>query len=166
MKRTALDKITTDFINKFLDAYEIEKEVTTKDFEKFSSYCAIKQHYSSHFESEDIDNILVGETSDTGIDAIGIIIDNKLLDSEEDIELLIDEKENVQISFVFVQSTISRQFDHRKFRDFTIGIKEFFYDYAFPQKIKTKQRSKKVAEKANIACKLLDKTSVMTGASH
>ncbi|MBE9117937.1 AIPR family protein [Lusitaniella coriacea LEGE 07157] len=162
MKKPSLDRITTDFIRKFLDAYEIEQESISKDFEKFSSYCAIKQHYSSHFESEDIDNISVGETSDTGIDAVGIIIDNKLVDSVEDIDLLIDGKENVQILFIFVQSTISHQFKSTKFRDFTIGVKEFFYDYAFPQKTKTKQRSKKVDSKAHIACKLLDKTSVMS----
>lgn len=48
MVSPSIDRITTDFIHKFLKTYEIESSNITKNFEKFSSYCAIKHNYSSH----------------------------------------------------------------------------------------------------------------------
>lgn len=76
----------------------------------FSVYSAVKQDYSSHLEEEELENILVGSTQDTGIDGVGIILENQFLENIDDIESLINKKDNVQIVFIFVQSTISKKF--------------------------------------------------------
>jgi hypothetical protein len=161
MRESGLDRITKDFVSKFMEAYEIERVNERKDFERFSVYCAVKQDYSSHLEEEELENILVGSSQDTGIDGIGIILENQFLENIDDIESLISKKDNVQIVFTFVQSTISKKFNNSKFREFTIGVKEFFYDYAKPELRKTKKRNLKIDSKAAIASKLLEETSTM-----
>ena len=161
MRESGLDRITKDFISKFMEAYEIERVNERKDFERFSVYCAVKQDYSAHLEEEDLENILVGSSQDTGIDGIGIIVENQFLENTDELDNLIGKKDTAQIVFVFVQSTVSKKFNNSKFREFTIGVKEFFYDYAKPELRKTKKRNSKIEHKADIASKLLEQTSTM-----
>ncbi|MBD1945740.1 AIPR family protein [Coleofasciculus sp. FACHB-712] len=161
MSEAGLDRITKDFIKKFMQAYEIEQVNENKDFEKFSVYCAVKQDYTAHLEGEDLDNLFVGSGSDTGIDGLGIIVENQLIEDIDEIDDIIGKKDNVQIVFIFVQSTTTKRFNPSKFRDFTIGVKEFFYDYAKPDQRKTKRRNANIDKKAKVASQLLEKTSIM-----
>lgn len=159
MKQPSLDTITNNFINKLLESYELDSSGITDDFELFSSYCAIKQNHSSHLEASEIRNSLVAGTSDTGIDSIAIILENKLVQDIDEIDRTINEKETVQLCLVFVQASTSKTFDPKKFREFTFGVREFFYDYSKPDKTKTKKRNKSIETKAAIVCKLLEETS-------
>ena len=129
MNSPSLDRITNDFINKLLFSYELESSGIAKDFELFSSYCALKQNHSGYLETTEIQNSLVGATGDTGIDSIAVILENKLVQDIDEIDETINDKEAVQLCLVFVQASTSKTFDSKKFREFTIGVKEFFYDY-------------------------------------
>jgi uncharacterized ubiquitin-like protein YukD len=159
MNSPSLDRITNDFINKLLFSYELESSGIAKDFELFSSYCALKQNHSGYLETTEIQNSLVGATGDTGIDSIAVILENKLVQDIDEIDETINDKEAVQLCLVFVQASTSKTFDSKKFREFTIGVKEFFYDYTNPDKIKTKKRNKSVENKSALVCKLLKETS-------
>ena len=158
---SSLDTVTKNLMNNFLKNYEIESSGTIRDFETFVTYSAIKNNYSAHFETSDFDSVLVGGNLDTGIDGIGIIIDNNLVSDLEEVERIIGNKDSLEIKFVFVQTTVSKKFQATKFRDFTLGVREFFYDYAKPDTRKTKTRNSHIQEKAKITSCVLEKVSLM-----
>ena len=158
---SSLDTVTKNLMNNLLKAYEIESSGETVDFETFATYSAIKNNYSAHFEASDFEGVLVGGHSDTGIDGIGIVIDNNLILDIEEVDRIIGSKESVEIKFFFVQTTVSKRFQATKFRDFTLGVRELFYDYAKPDRRKTKARNNNIDKKSEIASYVLEKTSLM-----
>lgn len=158
---SSLDTVTKNLMNNFLQAYEIESSGETGDFEIFATYSTIKNNYSTHFEASDFESVLVGGHSDTGIDGIGIVIDNNLISNIEEVDRIIGNKESVEIKFIFVQTTVSKRFQTTKFRDFTLGVRELFYDYARPDRRKTKARNNNINKKSEITTYVLEKTSLM-----
>jgi hypothetical protein len=153
-----MDRITKDYIEKFLSMYEIESEDINKDFEKFAAYCVLRKDYSKTVSVDQIEDIVVASPGDMGIDGVAIIVDDELITETDKIDELIEKKDELRVIFIFVQVKNTNQFDRTEFRDFTGGVREFFNDYL--EKPTTRTPSSKIKQKIKLATHLL-KTSLM-----
>lgn len=137
-----MDRIVQSYMDSFLKSQDIVEKNQSKQFEMFSSYCAIEQMYSENFYPADV---VIGDGDDCGIDAVAILVNGLLITSKEEIDDLLEiNKKLSEINFVFVQAKTSSSFDYGDMGTFGAGVKDFFSDN--PQM----RRNETIIEKSKI----------------
>lgn len=137
-----MDRIVQSYMDSFLKSQDIVEKNQSKQFEMFSSYCAIEQMYSENFNPIDV---TIGDGDDCGIDAIAILVNGLLITSKEEIDDLLEiNKKLSEINFAFVQAKTSSNFDYSDMGTFGTGVKDFFSDS--PQM----RRNEAIIEKSKI----------------
>ncbi|MFM6222567.1 MAG: hypothetical protein ACKPDM_19825, partial [Dolichospermum sp.] len=106
------DPVINSFVQQFLEEYELESELDYTDFELFANYCVFSS-FNRRAEEFDVTKVHTGQTKDTGLDGIGIFIDDILVNSEEDAEQVIGEKKSrtLNLKFIFVQAKLKHSFE-------------------------------------------------------
>ena len=138
-----MDRIIKSYMDSFLQSQQIEEKDLSKQFEMFASYCAVEQIYTDNYNLEDI---IIGDGGDCGIDAVAIIVNGTFITSKEEIDDLLEMNRKLsEINFVFVQAKTSANFDYGDMGTFGAGVKDFFE--INPQMV----RNEAVQEKSEIA---------------
>ena len=126
-----MDRISAALLKEFSDGFGVSGESESEQFEQFSAYLAIRKHYSdSIFTPSDT---ITGSGGDTGIDAIGIIVNNNLVNDPSEIDDLLETNNYLDVAFVFVQAETSSGFDTQKLGNFGYGVEKFFGDNNMPK---------------------------------
>lgn len=86
-----MDRIVQSYMDSFLKSQDIVEKNQSKQFEMFSSYCAIEQMYSENFNLADV---VIGDGDDCGIDAVAILVNGLLITSKEEIDDLLEINKN------------------------------------------------------------------------
>ncbi|QEM10184.1 AIPR family protein [Mucilaginibacter rubeus] len=118
-----MDKITKSLITELLTNQELASEGDSKDFEKLVNYSIVSNEYSKTF---DINTLTVGDGNDTGIDGIAIIVNGQLIESTEEIDDLLETNSSLEITYIFIQSKTSSNFDGSAINSFIFGVNDFF----------------------------------------
>ena len=121
----AMNKITKSLMTSFLQSQEFPPQNDSADFEKFAAYSILRKVYGHEF---DLDDILIGEGDDTGIDALAIIVNGSLVNSIEDIKELEEKNNYLDVSYIFIQAKTSSSFDVSYMGTFCRGVEDFFLD--------------------------------------
>lgn len=150
------DPVINSFVQQFLEDYELESEHDYTNFELFANYCVFSS-FNRRAEEFDVTKVHTGQTKDTGLDGIGIFIDDILVNSEEDAEQVIGEKKSrtLNLKFIFVQAKLKHSFEFEVVKKTIDAVEDFFADYRDMQPIYS--RSEQVKEKAALASYLLKK---------
>jgi AIPR protein len=113
--------IIKNFLRQFQENFEIEDTGEDLIFEQFINYCILNNHV--------IDSERNFQELDTGtakaFDGIAIIINNKIILSEEDIKVLVDNNQILSVDFIFVQSKTSEKFSDADITYFLKHVKKF-----------------------------------------
>ncbi|WP_052087905.1 AIPR family protein [Paenibacillus wynnii] len=113
--------IIKGFLRDFKEKYEIEEKDEDLIFEDFVNYCVLNNHV--------VDSERNFQELDTGtakaIDGIAIIVNNKIVLNEEDIKILVQEKQILSVEFIFVQSKTSEKFNDSQVSYFFRHVKQF-----------------------------------------
>ena len=119
-----MDRIVQSYIDDFLKSQQIGEKDSSKQFEMFSSYCAVAQQYTEVF---DLSDILTGAGGDCGIDGIAIIANGTIISSKEEVDDLIELNKGLSdMLFVFIQSKTSSGFSSGEMGTFGTGVVDFF----------------------------------------
>lgn len=118
-----MDRITESLITELLTNLEINSENESKDFEKLANYAVVSNEYNKTF---DIDSLTVGDSNDTGIDGIAIIVNGQLVESTDEIDDLLEKNNFLEIEYLFIQSKTSASFDSGDINAFLFGVQDFF----------------------------------------
>lgn len=118
-----MDRITTNLLKSFVDEYDLADLSEQDQFERFAAFAMMRRHYSRTF---DIDDIIVGGSGDTSIDAVAIVVNNVLVTDTDTIDELAETNGQIDASFIFVQADRGAGFDGSKIGDFSFGVKDFF----------------------------------------
>lgn len=118
-----MDRITKSLISELLLNQDMISEGDSKDFEKLVNYCVISNEYSKTLE---IDLVTVGDGGDTGIDGIAIIVNGQLIENKEEIDDLLERNNSLEVTYLFIQSKTSSNFNSGELNTFIFGIKDFF----------------------------------------
>lgn len=120
-----MDRITESLLDEFSKAHDIATLPQEKRFEHFASYVTVRRQYSETFETEEI---VTGAGSDTGIDAIAIIVNGSLITDFDNLKDLISVSDHLDVMFIFVQASRSPSFEAAKIGTFSFGVGDFFSD--------------------------------------
>lgn len=111
-------------IKPFLDNHIKSYDLTCKEseaFEHFFNYLIIRNYTSRHFDPGEI-SLGKGEV---GIDGIAIIVNDTLITTSPQIEELFKVETDITVSFVFIQSKTSENFDSSGLNQFFSSVNDF-----------------------------------------
>ena len=132
-----MEPILKGHFNKFKNTYEIstsassENEARDKDakaFEKFVNYILFSLDHPNIFTADtDLLNFVsVGGGNDTGIDGIGIKVNDRLMRNIDEVKEFVQANKKIKVEFVFIQSKMRPNFDTSELNTFSTGVKNFF----------------------------------------
>lgn len=145
-----LDPILQHYFKQFKTSFEITqaennpqetKQQEAKAFEKFVNYLLFSIDDPGIFTGnvDLLDFISVGGGNDTGIDGVGIRINERFVRSEYEILEIASNSRKLSVSFFFVQSKLTSGFDLGEFSKFSLGVKNFFSEGYLPENTQVKE---------------------------
>ena len=123
------DRILSSYLKDFVDQFNLKHLDEPTAFEHLSSHCVISMHTPEYFESSDV---IVGGGGDLGIDGIGILVNDHLVRSEQDVDHFRETLRRLDVQFIFVQSKTSPRFESPGIGTFISGVRQFF-DSSVPE---------------------------------
>lgn len=89
-----MDRITQSMVDSFANSQNLGITDSTVLFEYFVNYCAVNNVYGSN--SFDLEEITTGKATQ-GIDGIAIVVNQKLINTTEDVDLLISLNQTISV---------------------------------------------------------------------
>ena len=129
------DRILTAYLKNFVDQYGLGQLDEATAFEYLVSHCVISKHNPENFEPDDV---VVGGSGDLGLDGIGILVNDHLVLSNDDVDYFKQALHRLDVQFVFVQVKTSPKFESAQIGAFISGVRQFF-DSSTPAANKTVQ---------------------------
>lgn len=120
-----MDRITQSMLDAFQNDFSLSFNDSALLFEYFSNYCVVNNIYGTN--DFDLDDITTGRSTQ-GIDGIAIIINQKIISSTEDIDLLISLNQTISVKFVLIQTKTSASFDNTEISNFFTFARIYFGD--------------------------------------
>ena len=117
--------IIKSYVNDFADKHEISKKQRKDEHLLFESYIndAIVSVYGNdaNVSYEDMET-----GSAFGIDGVAIFVADKLVQSVEDVDYVIENLKRFDVEFYFIQTKMSEKIDRQELNDFFTGVRRFF----------------------------------------
>lgn len=148
-----MDLVTKYLVEDYLQSFELNVEDDSKAFEFFCNYSIISKEYPETF---DINLVSPGSGNDTGIDGLAIIVNGKLIETNDEVDDLLKINNYIEVTFIFIQSKTSSRFESKDIGSFLFGVSDFF-----EQEPKL-SRNEVIQEKANIMKRIYTKSARMT----
>ena len=120
-----MDRITQSMLDAFQNDFSLSFNDSALLFEYFSNYCVVNNIYGTN--DFDLDEITTGKSTQ-GIDGIAIIINQKIINNTEDIDLLISLNQTISVKFVLIQTKTSASFDNTKISNLFTFARIYFSD--------------------------------------
>lgn len=118
-----MDRILKQLLQDYIDANDYRCQDSSTVFEYFTIFTIVTDEYGRTFEVEDV---YTGGKDDTGIDGLAIIVNGKLIDNAEDIQLLVETNGSLDVHFIFIQSKSNPNFSYKEMNNFSYGVCDFF----------------------------------------
>lgn len=120
-----MDRITQSMVDAFQSDLSLSFNNSAMLFEYFSNYCVINNIYG--INDFDLDEITTGKGTQ-GIDGIAIIVNQKLINNTEDVDLLISLNQTISVKFVLIQTKTSTSFDNTEISNLFTFSRIYFSD--------------------------------------
>lgn len=120
-----MDRITQSMIDSFKNNQSLNMDDASELFEYFVNYCVVNNIYGS--DDFDLEEITTGKATQ-GIDGITIIVNQKFVNTIEDIDTLIEYNKSISVKFVLIQAKTSSSFDNTEIGNMLTYSKLFFSD--------------------------------------
>ena len=88
------DRILTTYVNDFIDAFSLGKLEEATAFEYLASHCVVSKYNLDSFEPSDV---AVGGPGDLGIDGIGILVNDHLVQTNSAVDHLKNELHRLDV---------------------------------------------------------------------
>ncbi|MDD3027313.1 MAG: AIPR family protein [Erysipelotrichaceae bacterium] len=118
-----MDRITEAFLKEFVALNDLQSKENSLQFEYFVNHCIVTKEYGN--ASFDLDDINTGKATQ-GIDGVSIIVNNKLVQSVEEISDLIELNNVLNVKFVLIQTKTGNKFDNGDILNFFHWTNTFF----------------------------------------
>src|SRR5947207_15797788 len=115
------NQILGGYLQDFSEQQGVEKLSTQELFSRFVTYCVISKQAGAPTSLDELD---VDGGQDTGIDAIAVIINDRVVSDREDVDYF-RESGRIEVDFVFIQAKTSAKFDAGDIGNFISGVRNF-----------------------------------------
>jgi cold shock CspA family protein len=116
------DRIIAAFLKDFVAEFGLSDLDESDAFEDFTNYCIISKHHPDEFDPEDV---ATGGFGDLGLDGLGVLVNDHLVFSEEDVDHLKKSLRRLDVDFIFVQAKTSPHFSGADIGTFISGVRRF-----------------------------------------
>ena len=117
--------IIESYVENFINQYEISSSKARDQHTIFEQY--INSLILSLYGNDPSATFEEMETGTAfGIDGLAIFVSDKLVTSEEDVDLIVEGLRKFEVSFFFIQSKTTDKFDRQDISDFLSAIRRFF----------------------------------------
>jgi hypothetical protein len=116
-----VDKITESLLRAFVAEAGLGKKTLSTQFEHFAAYSVLAPKV---YEPLSTEQVIVGQDSTPGIDAIAVLVNGALVPTEDELDAILDAGGAVEVEIVFVQAKTSPKFSIML--DFAAEVKSFF----------------------------------------
>ncbi len=107
-----MDIVTKSHFDQFRKQYGYENKSEDEAFELFSIYCIISKHVKTDTINKTLlDDLNVGNGSDWGIDGFIIIVNGKVISSQQEVEDLLIANGTLRMNLILVQAKTSPNFN-------------------------------------------------------
>lgn len=113
--------ILKNFLNEFKNKFEICEEDENIIFEDFIHYCVLNNHVVD--AEKNFSELNTGDAK--AIDGIAIIVNNRLILNEDDINILLENNSILSVEFIFIQSKTSDKLNDPEISYYLRHIKNF-----------------------------------------
>ena len=140
-----MEPILRSHFNNFKKTFEIDTQESpakeSKAFEKFVNYVLFSLDYPEIFtgDTDLLDFVCVGGSNDTGIDGIGIRVNDRLVRSIDEVKEILQASKKIRVEFVFIQTKMRSYLDTAELNTFGTGVKVFFSEVYLPENLKIKE---------------------------
>ena len=117
------DEILKSFLSTFVEQNGLQDIEEDEAFEKFVNYNIISKLYPREVEIEDLST---GGSDDLAIDGAAIIVNGNIVNSEEEINFLLQRNGTLDVTFALVQSKKSPKFKGEQVGNFIFWVKSLF----------------------------------------
>lgn len=118
-------RILKSYVTNFAQSSQITGQPPHKQFEYFSNYVLMSSvHPEAFSEISNLSDVDVDTSGTFGIDAIGIFINDNLIQELEDIDSLVKSR-NIDVKVMFIQSKTSKSVDTGDILKFIEAVKVF-----------------------------------------
>ena len=116
------DRILTAFLEKFVSEFGLGQLDESSAFEHLTAHCVISKHTPENFEPGEV---VVAGSGDIGLDGMGILVNDHLVSSVEDVNHFQETLRRLDVQFVLVQAKTSPRFDSAGIGTFVSGVRQF-----------------------------------------
>lgn len=120
-----MDRITQSMVESFKSNQSLNIDDNSELFEYFVNYCVVNNAYGSN--DFDLEEITTGKATQ-GIDGIAIIVNQKFVNTIEDIDTLIEYNKSISVKFLLIQAKTSSSFDNTEIGNLLTYSRLFFSD--------------------------------------
>lgn len=138
-----MDRITESLIAELLTNLGIKSIDESNDFERLANYTVVSNEYNKTFDTE---LISVGDSNDTWIDGIAIIVNGQLIENTDEINDLLAKNNFLEVTYIFIQSKTSSNFSGAEINTFIFWVQDFF---AIEPRLVRNEEIEKFAEVSN-----------------
>src|SRR5687768_4051543 len=111
------DPILSSYLKEFTEYFHLEGLNESSLFEYFSAYCVYSRDFS---EYTDLEDVIVAGGNDSGIDAIGIFINDIFIDSASQVDEILS-KTRLDVDYGFIQTKTSKNLNAAEIGSFIQG---------------------------------------------
>ena len=119
------DLVLEGFVNSFAEARGIAKLPFDGIFEAFATSSLLRKYHQSDITGME-DDVLVGGGGDGGLDAVAILVNGRLVSTEEGLRFFFESHGRLDVEFVFVQAKSSPGFNAADIGSFVFGVEQYF----------------------------------------
>ena len=117
------DPILAGYLADFATQYGVQHLDAGLQFERFAVWLIISR---LHSDFSAVDAVVMGGGHDTGIDGFAVIVNDRVVTSEDEIRDLLSLLKRIDVRFVFIQAKSSSHFSGDKIGTFLAGVGHFF----------------------------------------
>jgi hypothetical protein len=122
------DPILASYLKEFTTTFSLDSLGESELFEYFSAYCSFFRDFS---DQTDLEDVVVSGGKDSGIDAIGMFVNDVFVESSAQIDE-IAAKVRLDVDFAFLQAKTSKHLTVADIGSFIQGVREFFSHQYMP----------------------------------
>ncbi|AOS64601.1 AIPR family protein [Actinoalloteichus hymeniacidonis] len=115
-----MDLVIQRLVADFQHAHDLGALPMHEAFEAFAAYCLLSRHFSASFSP---DAFRTGGGNDLGIDAIGLLVDNHLLQDAAEVKAYVHGARKLEVEIVLIQAKTSAGFETKVVSDLAENLR-------------------------------------------
>ena len=122
------DRILSAYVGDFVNGFGLGTLDEPTAFEHFAGYYVVSKYNPEDFEPS---TVAVGGHGDLGLDGIGILVNDHLVQDPSDVDYFRQALHRLEVQFIFIQAKSSTKFEASEIGSFISGVRQFF-ESSFP----------------------------------